>query len=160
MESAYEPSRFARRYEAHKRASGWYADDPGRQDLRGEPPWYPPMFQGRDYALYETLMESYATALATDLAPEAINPDWIPYFPTVIDLDPVRHLARAVDPVWPHHRFLPPKEWEIMCLVNGIRSIGEIVIALRREPAALNFESVARALWLLRVEGFVLFRTG
>src|SRR5918912_1185717 len=56
--AVYEPSAFARRYEEHKRACGWYADESssGASPAR----WSPRMFEGRDYTLYETLMQPYA----------------------------------------------------------------------------------------------------
>lgn len=58
---------FTRRYEEHKRTCGWYAPDDETVV------WYPPMFQGRDYDLYETLRGPYATRLAANLPSGAIS---------------------------------------------------------------------------------------
>src|SRR5205807_4638939 len=121
-EIAYRPSAFARRYEAHKRACGWYTD----RSSDGPPTWYPRMFQGRDYALYETRMEPYATRLAEALSPEAIEPEWVPYRPSPIEQDPDRRLARGLDPVWPHQSFLSPVEWAVLQRIDGRTPVGRI----------------------------------
>jgi glycosyltransferase involved in cell wall biosynthesis len=142
---AYEPSDFARRYEAHKRACGWYAPKPAPGE---RPVWYPRMFTGTDYALYETLMAPYATRLAHDLAPEAIAPDWTPYFPSGIVLDPIRQLARNLDPIWPHQRHLTPAEWALITRIDGSTTVAELD---RHTPAAPSI------LWHLYIEGFLLF---
>ncbi len=147
---AYEPSKFARRYEEHKRDCGWYAPD-------AEVAWYPPMFGGRDYELYETLMEPYARRLATDLSPVEIAPDWVPYFPSAVRIDPVRLVAQDLDPVWPHWRFLRRVEWEVLRRVDGATSVAEITETAAADLPDVDPMVVAAVLWQLHVEGFLLF---
>lgn len=72
----------------------------------------PRLFEGRDYGVYETLMEPYATRLAAHIRPEDLDLSSIPYFPSGVDLDATRHVIVDQDPVWPHHRFLTPEEWD------------------------------------------------
>lgn len=142
---AYEPSAFAQHYEDHKRACGWYAPQP----IPNSPPiWQPPMFTGDTYALYETLMAPYATHLAQDLAPTAILPDWVPYFPNGLERDPIRQIARNPDPIWPHQRHRPTAEWEVFGQIDGEASVAAIT---RRESAAPGL------LWRWYVDGFILF---
>ena len=141
----YEPSHFARRYEAHKRACGWYA-------LAGEQAWYPPMFAGRDYALYETLMAPYAARLAGDRSPATLDPGWIPYCPAPVTIDPLRRLAWDTDPIWPHRRFLAPLEWAIFQQLDGETTIGALLA-----DNASGQEGWREALWRLHLEGFILF---
>jgi hypothetical protein len=105
-------------------------------------------------------MEPYATALAADLAVEAIQPDWTPHLPTTIELDRVRHWVRSLDPVWQHESYLRPEDWDVLSLVDGVRSVEDILAALRRDMIVADLASVARSLSSLRVEGFVLFRRG
>src|SRR5262249_15136393 len=81
---AYTPSSFARRYEAHKRRCGWYATDEQRRQR-----WYPPMFQGRDYHLYEILLGPYATYQAAGTPARAISGSWVPYAVAGLQLDAV-----------------------------------------------------------------------
>ncbi|HSH79277.1 MAG TPA: hypothetical protein VLA19_12190, partial [Herpetosiphonaceae bacterium] len=142
-----------RRYEAHKRACGWYATAEERERT-----WYPPMFQGRDYALYETLFAPYATRLAHTRSPAAIQRDWVPYAPADVILDPVRHIAYDGDAVWPHRRFLDPVEWEVLCRVDGIATVGHVVDGLTVAGAKVEVSMCIMALWRLAVEGFVLFQ--
>ncbi|HZR39742.1 MAG TPA: glycosyltransferase family 4 protein [Ktedonobacteraceae bacterium] len=143
---AYEPSQFAQRYDVHKRACGWYAHDQANR-------WYPPMFQGQEYELYETLMQPYATRLAQDVAPEAIKPEWVPYFPSAVKLDSVRLLASNEDPIWPHRQFLTPAEWGILCMVDGCCSVQEIATC----GTDADFTTCVTTLWRLYLEGFILF---
>lgn len=150
---AYESSSFARRYEVHKRACGWYAGEGERRQA-----WYPPMFQGRDYALYETLLGPYATRLAADLPREAIEPTWAPYCPSGVARDPVRRVARDLDPLWPRQRSLPPLEWEALWRVDGAATIGQIAAALAAAGPPVALAEVTAAFWRLAVEGFVLFQ--
>lgn len=144
---AYEPSQFAARYDAHKWACGWYADDTADDAATR---WYPAMFQGQDYALYETLMQPYATCLAGDLVPDTLQPEWVPYFPAAVKLDPVRLLISSEDPIWPHHQFASPDIWEIACLIDGQRTLASLRVHVP------HIEHVA-ILWRLYLEGFVLF---
>ncbi|HEV2121400.1 MAG TPA: glycosyltransferase, partial [Chloroflexota bacterium] len=144
----YEPSSFARRYEAHKRACGWYVASQGAR-------WYPPMFQGRDYPLYERMMEPYATKLAQKLHPQNIAPEWVPYFAAPVALDPVRHLVEDYDPIWPHRRFCSDNEWAVVRRIDGQTSVRAIAAA---ERPPLESAAVASVLWRLHLEGFVLFR--
>ena len=117
------------------------------------------MFQGRDYALYETLMQPYATRLARDLPPRSIGPDWVPYCPSGVELDPVRQTACDLDPVWPHRRFLSSLEWEILQRVDGAATADQITAAVAAGSTA-DREAVWDALWLLQVEGLLLFQRG
>jgi hypothetical protein len=123
---AYAPSAFAARLEAHKRAAGWYGPRPGARRGRRV---VPGMFQGRDYRLYERLMEPYATRPAAGLEAGAIAPDWVPYFPSPVTLDHDRALAQDDDPIWPHRRFCRPDVWAVLCRVDGAASVGEIAAA-------------------------------
>jgi hypothetical protein len=114
------------------------------------------MFEGRDYALYETLMEPYATRLASQLTPASIDPSWIPYAPSGVDLDPIRRIARDLDPIWPHQRYLQPIEWELLRRIDGTTAVGAIVDSLVGHLAD-DDSPISEALWRLHVEGFVLF---
>jgi glycosyltransferase involved in cell wall biosynthesis len=147
---AYEPSAFARRYEAHKRRCGWYADTP-RQQRR----WYPPMFQGRDYALYETLFGLYATYLAAATPADAIRDAWIPYAAAGMRLDAVRQVVETDDPIWSQRRYLQPLEWGILTLVDEITPVGQIVGRLSAGYHTTD-RDVRAALWRLYVEGIIL----
>jgi glycosyltransferase involved in cell wall biosynthesis len=152
---AYQPSAFAQRYEAHKRECGWYAAEMPQE----QPVWYPPMFRGRDYALYETLMAPYATRLAHQLPADRIRPDSVPYRSFDIECDRDRHLARNLDPVWGHHAFLRSREWHVLQQVDGVADVNRIVTALTREGSSFAPTEVTEALWWLHMEGFVLFST-
>jgi hypothetical protein len=153
--SAYSPSRFAARYEAHKRACGWYADaDPSGPSPRT---WFPQMYQGRDYRLYERLMEPYATRLSSDLAPSHIRADWIPYWSSGAALEPVRHRISNDDPVWPHWAFLRPVEWKVARSIDGHTSVGEIRRRAIADGWTTDESTVGTVLQYLYREGFVLF---
>lgn len=143
---AYQPSLFAKDYEAHKRACGWYT-------LAEERTWYPPMFQGESYALYETLMSPYATLLACDMQPYQIEADWIPYFPSIMRCDPSRLLLSDEDPIWPHRRFLTPSEWEVVIKIDGHHTVS----AIAHEQSGEEKETCLTILWKLYLEGFILF---
>ncbi|MFL5800459.1 MAG: glycosyltransferase family 4 protein, partial [Roseiflexaceae bacterium] len=122
---AYAPSAFAQRYEAHKRRCGWYATD---EQLRQR--WYPPMFQGRDYHLYEMLMGSYATYHATSLPARAIYGSWVPYVGAGIQFDRVRHLIIDQDPIWPQRQFVPELAWDILQIIDGTTPVDQIIARL------------------------------
>lgn len=157
----YQPSRFAQRYEAHKRACGWYAvDRPGGRgsESQRKPPWYPPMFQGRDYALYETLMEPYASRRADDLTLDMIQPVWVPYCPSPLVFDPVRRLVHEQDPVWPQRRFLDQTEWDVLRRVDGTATILQITTALAAADPSIPLADTIRILRQFHVEGLVLFQ--
>ncbi|GCE15171.1 hypothetical protein KTT_50300 [Tengunoibacter tsumagoiensis] len=142
----YQPSLFAKEYEQHKRACGWYAAEE-------EHTWYPPMFQGASYALYEQLMAPYASQLASDLQPHQIEADWRPYFPSQVRFDPSRLLLSDEDPIWPHRRFLTPLEGEIIRTIDGRYSVAMIVQQQHKKD-----QKACRAiLWELYLEGFILF---
>lgn len=152
VQAAYEPSRFARRYEAHKRASGWYADP-------SEPPrWYPPLFGGRDYKLYERIMAPYATRLAESLALRSIRGEWIPYFPSAVVLDDVRQVVEDRDPVWPHRRSCQPEEWAVARRVDGATTVEAITAEVMAECPSTYAQRVLAIIRHLYIEGFVLFR--
>lgn len=143
---AYEPSAFARRYEAHKRACGWYAPAPPP----GEPPArYPRMFTGDDYALYETLLSPYASGLAAALEPGAIEDTWVPYFPAGIARDPAGHGARFPDPIWPQECRPGDAGWKIIAKIDGRVTIGGLVRA---------FPDARPLLRDLYAAGVILFR--
>jgi glycosyltransferase involved in cell wall biosynthesis len=143
----YTPSRFARRYEAHKRACGWNAPEDATN-------WRPPMFAGRDYALYETLMAPYATRLAGALSPGDLNPGWIPYFPASVTRDPLRRLVWDTDPIWPHRRFPTLLEWAVLQQIDGATAIGALIA-----DNTSDREARLAALWRLYIEGFILFQS-
>jgi len=147
---AYEPSDFAGRYEEHKRACGWHVSDAGVA-------WFPTMFGGRDYELYETLMEPYAARIATNLSPLDIEGGWAPYCPSTVRMDLVRLIAQDLDPVWPHQRFLQPIEWEILQRVDSTRSVRQIIETTVADVPNLHSTAIVQVLWRLHVEGFVLF---
>lgn len=138
---AYEPSDFARRYEEHKRTSGWsqLASPTG------------PMFQDQEYELYETMMEPYATHLGRDLPVSSFDPALLPYTPSAVQLD--AEVARDLDPVWPHGRRLAAMEREVLEQVDGIRSLGAIA-----DDLSLGTEVVAATLHALYLDGFILLR--
>jgi hypothetical protein len=148
---AYEPSAFARRYEAHKRACGWYAD-------AGSPGPYPRMFQGREYALYERLMHPYATRRARKVAPDAIAPDWVPYFGSAVSLDRAGRVVEDHDPVWPHRRRCSPAEWAVLQRVDGTATVENVTAAAAVDRTSAGQTSLAGVLWRLHVAGFILFR--
>ncbi|MGH2369589.1 MAG: glycosyltransferase family 4 protein, partial [Chloroflexota bacterium] len=177
---AYEPSESARRYEAHKRACGWYAPSPRAHNAASHTPWplpetapslrtpksapagtpraYRPMFQGREYHLYERMMAPYATRLARALQPDDISPDWTPYFPSPVTLAPIRMLAEAHDPVWPHRRvFRDPVSWAVLSHIDGAATVAEIAAAVEAEYSAADRATIIAALWRLHVDGFILF---
>ncbi|MBO0792049.1 MAG: glycosyltransferase family 4 protein [Ktedonobacteraceae bacterium] len=141
---AYQPSEFAVRYEAHKHACGWYA--PANEVAT----WYPRMFQSEAYALYETLMQPYATQIVQET--DVIQPGWVPYFPSPVTLDPLRRLMVSEDPVWPHRRFLSAAAWEIVQGIDGECTAQEIA-----QIAGINYAECTEVLRELYMEGFVLF---
>ncbi|CAA9306402.1 MAG: hypothetical protein AVDCRST_MAG77-6089 [uncultured Chloroflexi bacterium] len=153
---AYEPSAFARRYESHKRACGWYGATPQARRAGS-----PRMFQGRDYRLYVRLMEPFASITAEDLDAAAIAPRWIPYCASPVALDEVRRLAEDRDPIWPHRRYCAPLVWDVLCRVDGRASVGEIadrVVADGMLTPGVAPAAVAEALRGLHADGFILFR--
>jgi hypothetical protein len=113
------------------------------------------MFRGSDYALYETLMRPYATRLSKDLRPEDIRSGWIPYYPSGVELDPIRCIVRDLDPIWPHQRRCDGREWKVCRHIDGVRSVTGIAHALR--AARIDDEELQTFLLRLSVEGFVLF---
>jgi glycosyltransferase involved in cell wall biosynthesis len=147
---AYKPSEFAERYEAHKRTCGW--NTPSGK-LGTEPPqWYPPMFQGEEYKLYEILMEPYSTYLAEKREMDIIHSERIPYFPSPVILDSTRLLMSNEDPIWPHRRFLLHEEWEVLKNVDGTRTLKDIA-----EMAGTDFSECTKILWVAYIERFILF---
>lgn len=145
-EPAYQPSTFAENYEAHKRTCGWYAskDDAG---------WYPRMFQGEAYALYETLMQPYATRLAQEIKPSDLLSNWIPYFPSAMQIDPKRRLLLNDDPIWPHRRFLTAEEWEIVRCLDGYCTLEEMA----QKKFGGDLSTCSALIWKLYLDGFILF---
>jgi glycosyltransferase involved in cell wall biosynthesis len=147
--SAYQLSEFAERYEAHKRACGWYASQ-GRGNIATR---RLPMFQGDDYELYETMIRPYATRLARELKLDDIQADWIPYFGTEVQLDFKQKILLDQDPIWPHQKHASPFEWEILQQVDGISDAGQISKAVKAD-----FSEVAAVLWQYYVEGFLQYQ--
>jgi hypothetical protein len=146
---AYAPSTFARRYEAHKRRCGWYATDEQRRRR-----WYPPMFQGRDYQLYELLLGPYATYHAASTPARAIGGSWVPYASAGIQLDTIRRMVTDHDPIWPQRQFLDALAWEILQLVDGVTPVDQLV---RRLSAQQYTPMDVRAgLWQLYVDGIIM----
>ena len=153
--AVYTPSFFASRYEKHKEECGWYAAPPpgGVTPAR----WYPRMFEGRDYLLYETLMQPYATRRAEEIPAAALHPASLPYFASGVNLDAARLLIRDQDPIWPHQRFLSPEEWAVVQQVTGTASVQAIMETLAHQRASAGDAVVRTLLWQLHVDGFVLF---
>jgi glycosyltransferase involved in cell wall biosynthesis len=148
---AYTPSAFAKRYEAHKRHCGWYATD---NELRYR--WYPRMFQGRDYRLYETLLGPYATYHASSTPARAIGASWVPYVVAGMRLDPVRHLIIDQDPIWPQHQLLPNLAWEILQLIDGITPVDALIARLSiQQYTAME---VRTGIWRLYVDGLIMLK--
>lgn len=147
---AYMPSEFAQRYEAHKRMCGRNAPS---VTLGTEPPqWYPPMFQGEEYELYEILMEPYSTYLAKKQEIDLIHSQRVPYFPSPVILDSTRLLMSNEDPIWPHRRFLKHEEWEVLKHVDGNRTLKDIA-----EMAGTDLSECTIILWVAYLEGVILF---
>jgi hypothetical protein len=115
------------------------------------------MYLGRDYQLYERLIEPYATRLSSDLAPGQIRPDWIPYWSCGAALEPVRHRISNDDPVWPHWAFLRPVEWKVARSIDGHTSVGEIQKLAIADGWTTDGSTVGMVLRYLYMEGFVLF---
>jgi glycosyltransferase involved in cell wall biosynthesis len=157
---AYIPGQFARRLEEHKRACGWYETAPvvvlklEEQNTIGEVElhWRPPVFQGRDYELYETLMQPYATRLAFE---DQLPANWltnVPYFPSQTRLNSIRLLIECDDPIWSHRLFLPIDKWEVVKSIDGYRTVEEIAAL-----SGYSLEICMAILWAMYIEGFVLF---
>jgi glycosyltransferase involved in cell wall biosynthesis len=153
VQPAYEPSAFARRYEAHKRRCGWYATD---EQLRQR--WYQPMFQGRDYRLYEILLGPYATYHAASLPARAIQGSWVPYTVAGMQFDRVRHLIMDQDPIWPQRRFLPALAWDILQVVDGVTPVDQIIARLSSQQ--YTPKDVRTGLWHLYVDGIIMLKPG
>ncbi len=150
---AYAPSAFARRYEAHKRRCGWYATD---EQLRRR--WYPRMFQGRDYHLYEILLGPYATYHAASTPARAIGSSWVPYIVAGIQLDAMRHLVIDLDPIWPQHQFLPTVAWDILQLIDGVTPVDGLITRLSAQQYTAT--DVRAGVWHLYVDGLIMLKRG
>lgn len=151
--TVYDPSDFAHRLEAHKRACGWLADPHST-----EPVWYQPMFQGRDYELYEQLLGPYATCLANATPIEAFGPESILYPPSPITLDATRCTVDDGDPIWPQRRYLSPLEWETLKRVDGTATVAELAEAVAITGLTVTPGILAATLWRLHVQGLLLVR--
>jgi len=150
---AYTPSAFAQRYEAHKRRCGWYATD---EQLRRR--WYPRMFQGRDYHLYEILLGPYATYHAASTPARAIGSSWVPYIVAGIQLDAMRHLVIDLDPIWPQHQFLPTVAWDILQLIDGVTPVDGLITRLSAQQYTAT--DVRAGVWHLYVDGLIMLKRG
>jgi len=146
---AYKPSRFAEQYEAHKRTCGWYAAN----TTTGTPQWYPPMFEGKQYELYEKLMQPYSTRLAEELQIHSLSENSIPYFTSSVRFDTTRLLVISEDPVWPSRRFLSQNEYSMLSLIDGKRTLSNILAMTGIELATCII-----SVWNLYLDGFLLFR--
>jgi glycosyltransferase involved in cell wall biosynthesis len=142
---AYRPSTFARTYEGHKRAHGWY----GSEDPHA--PWHRPLFEGADYHLYETMFGPYASCTARLTTLESLGGSLFPYLSSPISLDEPRRLVRLDDPIWPHRRYLDRCAWEVITAVSGVQPISDVV---RGEPLR------GLALWRMWAEGLIQLSTG
>lgn len=142
---AFEATPLARRYLEHATAHGW--SDP---DADG---WEPPMYQGRDYEIYETLLGPYASAAAADVQAPNLAVEIIPYPASPWHLDHVRRVISDLDPVWPHRRFVNAVDWEIVTRIDGRSTVADVASAARVDEA-----EVRRVTAHLHHEGFVLFR--
>ena len=142
---AFEATPLARRYLEHATAHGWSdPDDDG---------WEPPMYEGRDYEIHEALLGPYASAAAADVEAADLRAESIPYPASPWHLDHVRRLLSDLDPVWPHRRFVPPGDWEIVTRIDGHATVADVATAARVDEA-----EVRRVTSHLHHEGFVLFR--
>jgi glycosyltransferase involved in cell wall biosynthesis len=160
--SAVVPSALARRYAARKRACGWDATAEKRAAR-----WYPRLFEGNAYMLYEQLLGPYATRLASSgRGPATIQPEWVPYIVTDVARDPIRRLVYGLDPIWPYARYLTPWEWAVFTNVDGHTAVHEMATRLQGEyrgeeaGAADVWAALAQVLWHLQVDGFILFDRG
>jgi hypothetical protein len=115
------------------------------------------MFQGRDYRIYERLMEPYATRLSSDLAQDQIRADWIPYWSSKPTLDPVRHRISDDDPVWPHSMFLRPVEWEVARSIDGQTPVGQLRDQAIAGGWAIDEPTIQAVFRYLYMEGYILF---
>ena len=157
---AYMPSQFAHRLEEQKRVCGWYEFAPivelrlEGQNTVGEIAlhWHPSMYQGRDYELYETLMQPYATRLAYE---DQLFANWlasVPYFPSPVRLNAIRRLIESDDLLWPHRQFLTAHMWEVVQSIDGRHTVEEIAT-----QSGCGFDTCMAVLWAMYIEGFVLF---
>ena len=151
--AAYATSGFARRYEAHKRACGWYGATPESLRLGT-----PPMFQGKDYRLYLHLMGPLASGMAGDRAPGGIQPPWVPYFASPVLLDDARQLIESRDPIWPHRRFCRPLQWAVARRVDGRAAVRDVIAAVAAKQPEATPAAVGEVLQQLHADGFVLFQ--
>ena len=144
-DEAFEATPLARRYLEHATAHGWSdPDDDG---------WEPPMYQGGDYEIYKSLLGPYASVAAADVEATNLRADTIPYPASPWHLDHARRLLTDLDPVWPHRRFVPAADWEIVTRIDGRATVAEVASAARVDEA-----DVRRVTTHLHHEGFVLFR--
>lgn len=145
---AYRPSAFARVYEGHKTAHGWYEADHLNGWNTPDPPrpWRRPMFAGDDYDLYEELLGPYASVIARRTDVQVLAGDAYPYLVTPVRADPDRRLIVSADPIWPHHRYLDASSWEVFMACDGSRSTGEV---------AGDDPSRRADLWRFWIDGFL-----
>lgn len=143
----YEPSQLALDYECHKKASGWYDDND----------WYTGMFQGHDYVLYEQLIGPYATRLASELKPEEIRLEWVPYRISPVQTIPSRRLVCGLDPIWPTHIYLDELGWKVFSLTDKQVSVEEIIQRITDMNPDASPHSVVQQLCRLHWAGLVLF---
>ena len=116
------------------------------------------MFQGRDYGLYKRLLGPYATGAAQEVLPGDVREEWVPYVPSVVELDPTRMLARDRDPAWPGQRYLRAPEWEVLRRADDDASVGRMASELVGVGAFSDPHAVSRTLSELHAEGWILFR--
>lgn len=143
---AFEATPLARRYLEHATAHGW--SDPNDDG------WEPPMYQGGDYEIYEALLGPYASVDAADVEAADLRAETIPYAVSPWHLDHGRRLLSDLDPVWPHRRFVPAGDWEIVTRIDGRSTVADVANAARVDVA-----EVLRVTTHLHQEGFVLFRS-
>ncbi len=136
----YEPSDFARRYDAVKVAGGWY--QAGANDK--------PLFDWKSYGLYEEMIRPYATRLARDLPLSSLAPTQAPYILWAVHVS--GDVATDLDPVWQHERNLLPIERDTLLEVDGCKSLLQIADAL-----SLSIDAVSAAVYSLYLDGLILF---
>jgi hypothetical protein len=117
------------------------------------------MFQGRDYRLYERLMQPFVSSEAARLAAGDIAAHWVPYYGSRVEFDDLRQLIEDRDPIWPHRRFCRSSTWAVVRRVDGAATAGEIAAVVAAEsPQSAIASSVPATLRQLHIDGFLLFR--
>lgn len=59
--------------------------------------------------------------------------------------------------MWPHRRFARKVEWEALRRIDGVSSVARIIDTITGDGPDIDPAAITAALWLLHLEGFVLF---